>query len=160
MKQLALLFAVLLLALPARAADDRPSADTVNAWIEDWTGDHTGRLRPWAEAMADVCTSRAECMHLAAQGFVETRYAAWVLDQRCNDPAWRFAQRGWVRLSCDSGLSYGPWQLHDDRFRGASPALQASYALETLRHRPQAWTTWRAARSHAAWALAKQPASR
>ena len=111
------------------------------------------RLRPWAEAMADVCTDRADCTLLAAQAFVETRFVVWAVDQRCNDPMWLANRRGWERRACDGGLAFGPWQVHDERFRGASPAFQASVVHERMHANPQAWTTWRSARSHAAWWL-------
>lgn len=118
-----------------------------------WTGQSPEALRPWAEAMAAVCTSRVECIELAAQAQVETRFMPWVLDGSCNNPAWRISRRGWERNACDGGLAYGPWQMHEERLRGATPELQASVALETMRRAPGLWTTRKAARSHAAWWL-------
>lgn len=142
------------------------SADDVQAALVAWTSPSASEkenedarlhrallLRPWADAIADVCTSREDCILTAAQAFVETRFLDWVVDQRCNDPTWRIAQRGWVRKACDSGLAYGPWQVHDERFRGASPEFQASVAHSLIHSHPEAWTTRRAARSHAAWWL-------
>lgn len=122
-----------------------------------WTHQSAETLKPWASAMADVCTSRQECVALASQAFVETRFAPEALDGRCNDRAWRAQQTSWWHGACDGGVAQGAWQIHDDRLRGASPEMQASVALEIMRRTPRAWTTWRAARSQAAWWLASHP---
>lgn len=131
--------------------------DEANA-VEDalvaWTHRSLEALHPWAVAIADVCTGREECIRFAAQAFVEDQLLPWVLDQRCNDAAWRRSQPGWIHKSCDGGLAFGPWQVHDERFRGASPGYQAAVALQLMRDHPYFWTTWRAARSHAAWWIA------
>ena len=125
-----------------------------------WTHQPAEAVAPWAYAMAQVCTSERECLDLAAQAFVESRFAPWVLDGRCNDAAWRSSRRGWERGACDGGLAVGPWQVHAPALLGASPELQASYALTLMRRAPRLWTTWRAARSHAAWWLATHPGTR
>lgn len=109
-------------------------------------------LEPWADAMGAVCSSEAECIDLAAQAFVESRFVPWVLDGSCNDPAWRASRRGWERRACDGGLAVGPWQIHGLQV-GAAPREQARIALHLMRSAPELWTTWRAARSHAAWWL-------
>jgi hypothetical protein len=116
-----------------------------------WTHLPAATLDPWAGAMADVCTGERECLTLAAQAFVEGGFSAPVLSGECNDAAWRAQQRGWWRHACDGGLAHGPWQLHDARAAHASPELQASVALETMRRHPRAWTTWRQARAQAEW---------
>lgn len=127
--------------------------ETILAALIVWTNQSPETLRPWAKAMADVCTTHEECILLASQAFVETRFQPWVMDQRCNDSAWRLAQHGWVRQSCDSGKSYGIWQIMDERMRGASPEEQAAKAISLMRWNPKLWTTWKQARSHAAWWL-------
>ena len=97
--------------------------------------------------MGDVCMSRDECVHMAALAFEESGFVPWALDQSCNDVAWRAAQVGWMRKACDIGFAFGPWQVHNSRFAGASPEFQASVVLELMRHYPQGWTTW--GRAHA-----------
>lgn len=106
----------------------------------------------YARAMAAVCASERECVRLASYAFVESaHFAPWVLDESCNSKEWRDGRRGWERRACDGGLAYGPWQVHDEAMRGASPEFQASYALVLLRRDRTLWSTWRAAESHAAW---------
>jgi hypothetical protein len=175
MRYLALLLtlAVGLMSMPAAAQVRDRMADDVETALVAWTTPRTpegpeeaahrvAALRPWADAMANVCTDRSDCILLAAQAFVETRFVSWAVDQSCNDASWRATRRGWERASCDGGVAWGPWQVHDERFRGASPAFQASVVHALMHSRPQAWTTWRLARSHAAWweALAPEIASR
>ena len=162
MRNLALLFviAAALVTGPARAEVRNWMADEIQATLMAWTAGsrepaeiRAARLRPWADAMADVCTDRQDCVLLAAQAFVETRFVSWAVDQSCNDASWRASRRGWERTACDGGVARGPWQVHDERFAGASPAFQASVVHERMHANPQAWTTWRSARSHAAWWL-------
>jgi hypothetical protein len=106
----------------------------------------------YAHAMADVCASRGECLRLASLAHLESaHFAPWVLDFRCNDAEWRHQQGGWIARSCDSGAAFGAWQIHDPRLLGASPGVQASVALYHMRAHPRVWTTWTAAKSHAAW---------
>ena len=118
-----------------------------------WTGKPAETLQPWSDAMAAVCDSKEECTLLAAQAFVESRFEPWVIDQSCNHREWRETHRGWLKKACDGGNAVGVWQIHDVRLLGASPQEQAAEAVDWLRKRPHAWTTWRAARSHAAWWL-------
>jgi hypothetical protein len=154
MRKILPVLACLFYALPARGTEDH-FRDVQSALVA-WTHEDPAVLEPWAHAIADVCASRRECILFAAQAHVESRFLPWVLDQRCNDPAWREAQRGWVRKSCDAGRAFGPWQVQDDRFRGASPEFQASVALEMMRAHPELWTTSKAAQSHADWWLSKR----
>lgn len=120
-----------------------------------WTKQPAEALEPWAGAMSVVCTSERECLLLAAQAFVEGGFTTPVLSGDCERAEWRAAQHGWWRHACDGGLAHGPWQLHDPRAAHASPELQASVALETLRRSPRAWTTWREARAQVAWWLSR-----
>lgn len=105
-------------------------------------------LRPWADAMASVCMTERQCLEMAAVAVEETHFAAWAVDQSCNDAAWR--ARNQVHRVCDSGKAFGPWQVQDERFRGASPEFQASVVAERLHRNPRAWTTWDAAQKRAA----------
>lgn len=135
-----------------------PFAAIILAALVHWT---SGRipaetLEPWASAMVDACTSERECIQLAALAFEETGFSAPAIDGRCNDPAWRAAQRGWWRGSCDGGLAWGPWQLHDAAAIGASPNEQALIAVAFLRQSPRAWTTWDRARALADRWLARR----
>lgn len=111
-------------------------------------------LEPWAGAMASVCTSERECLLLAAQAWVESRFAAPVLSGDCNRHEWRAQQRGWWRKACDGGLAVGAWQAHGIPV-GSSPEFQASYALTLMRRCPTCWTTWRVARAQAGWWLGR-----
>lgn len=109
-------------------------------------------LRPWAnaivEAACDGCSIaddvvRADAIWLASQASVETKFIDEVLSFRCNRAGYRM---------CDHGHAVGPWQMHDNRMLGAAPLVQARRAIEWMRRRPQAWTTWKAARAQAdAW---------
>jgi hypothetical protein len=150
------LYALLLVLVSTCIPQLAPASEPVDPqYIEDtlilWTHQSREAMHPWAEAIAAVCSDRDECDLLASQAFVESRFMPWVVDQRCNDDAWRSRQTGWIRASCDGGKAFGPWQVQDEAFRGASPVFQAQRALEWMRSRPRAWTTWKAARSHAAW---------
>jgi hypothetical protein len=117
--------------------------------LSTWLGDDRGLA--WANAIDAVTPSPRERLLLASQAFVEGGFASWVLDGSCNDAAWRARQHGWLVKACDKGHAYGPWQIHDSALAGAQPAQHALEALRFLRVRPQAWTTWRQARAHAAW---------
>lgn len=115
-----------------------------------WTRQPAEELRPWADAMADVCDSPRECLRLAALAVEETAFQPWAIDGRCNDHEWRQAHQ--MHRACDSGRAFGPWQVWDARFAGATPEFQASVALEMMRAHPQQWTTRRRAwRDAEAW---------
>jgi hypothetical protein len=144
-----LVVSMLFVATTAKA--QTPDARYIEDMLVSWTHQSHEAMRPWAEAMANVCVGKDECDRLASQAFVETRFVPWAVDQSCNDRSWRESRKGWECKACDSGLAFGPWQVHDERFRGAAPDFQASVVLELMRHHPEMWTTWRAARSHAAW---------
>jgi hypothetical protein len=158
MKKLILALLVLSTCIPepALAEIEPPTVEYMESALIAWTHQSPEAMRPWAQAIVSVCTNIDECDLLASQAFVESRFVPWVLDGSCNDPSWRASRRGWERKACDGGLAKGPWQVHDDRFLGATPEFQASEVLEMMRHNPTAWTTWRAARSHAAWWKSKR----
>jgi hypothetical protein len=149
MLKAAIAIAVLTLTLGARA--DEPSSTRITSTLSAWTRRPVEEMRPWGDAMAAVCASDDECLLLASQAFVESRFMPWVVDESCNDDAWRERQPGWIRKSCDGGLAYGPWQIHDPSLYGATPLVQVRAAVKILRENPRAWTTWKAARSQAAW---------
>ena len=163
-RALILLSAVVLIAAVPRTAEPESAAPPsktaarsvhlyepapVSPWLGDvqdalsgWTAKRTevADLQPWISAMTDVCSSRQECVELAAIPFMETGFIQWAVDQSCNDAEWRRAH-GKDKV-CDVGWAIGPFQIHDQMLRGASPEKQATEALEILRRRPQAWTTW------------------
>jgi hypothetical protein len=144
-----LVVAILTFTLGARA--DEPRSARITSALASWTRRPAEEMRPWGDAMAAVCASDDECLLLASQAFVESRFMPWVVDGSCNDDTWRERQPGWTRKSCDGGHAFGPWQIHDPRLLGASPAEHARKAVEILRTNPKAWTTWRAAQSQAKW---------
>lgn len=108
-------------------------------------------LRPWAdaivEAAAEAGASRREAVTLASQAWAEGGFIPAVLSFECNK-----GPRPRPEPTCDHGWAVGPWQMHDDKMIGASPLVQARRALQWMRNRPEAWTTWRTARVAAdAW---------
>lgn len=71
----------------------------------DDTDEARARLyRPTAVAVAEVAASRTEAAWLVAQAWHETRYARYVLEDRCAD--------GPPGARCDAGRARGPWQVH------------------------------------------------
>ena len=75
-----------------------------------------------AETIALVTTSPDDAVLLAALAYWEgARYAAYVDDGRCNDPAWRGTQEGIKTMhrggDCDHGHAHSLLQIHpiDDR---------------------------------------------
>lgn len=104
-------------------------------------------LRPWANAIVEAAPDRRDALWLAAQASVETKFVPYVLDFRCNRSPGDYPMG-----NCDHGAAIGPWQMHDRKMIEATPAEQAKRAIEWMRARPQAWTTWRAAKAQAeAW---------
>lgn len=97
-------------------------------------------LRPWAQAFAEAGGNRADAIWLASQASVESKFIPEVLSYRCNQPGWKM---------CDHSKAVGPLQMHDKRMLGAAPIVQARRAIEWMRRRPQAWTTWKIARAQA-----------
>lgn len=141
-KSLLVALSLVLLAAPARAEELRDVTKELRDALVEWTKQDASLVEPWARAIVDVCTTRRECVRMASLAFHESRMFPWVLDQRCNDAAWRKAQKTpWIRESCDGGHAYGPWQVHDARFAGMSPAMQANAVLFLLRAHPELWTT-------------------
>jgi hypothetical protein len=147
--KLLLCLAVLFTSLSARA--DVSEVDQAASMLAAWTRRPAEDMREWAQAIVDAGGSGDERLLLASQAFVESRFMPWVVDQSCNDADWRSRQPGWIRKSCDGGLAFGPWQIHDPSLYGATPLAQARAAVKILRENPRAWTTWKAARSQAAW---------
>jgi hypothetical protein len=131
--------------------------------LQTWTAKTPERdradLEPWASAIAGVCMTPRECTELAALAFEETGMVRYAVDEDCNDRSWRVAHHveRWGWPVCDAGTAFGPWQIHDERLRGATPELQASVALSVLRRAPECWTTWKRARDLAARWLARHP---
>ena len=104
-------------------------------------------LRPWADAINEVARSRREAVTLAAQAWAEGGFIPSVLSFACNE-----GPRPRPEPECDHGWAVGPWQMHDDKMIGASPIVQARRAVQWMRNRPEAWTTWQMARTRAdAW---------
>jgi hypothetical protein len=104
-------------------------------------------LRPWAHAIVEAAPKRQDAIWLASQASVESKFIDVVLSFRCNDGDYRM---------CDHGHAVGPWQMQDKKMLHAAPLVQAKRAIEWMRRSPQAWTTWKAARSQAdAWLAAR-----
>lgn len=133
------------------SSGDNSHEEQIERALSAWTHKPAEDVREWSTAMASACITDDECMLLASQAFVESRFMSWVVDQSCNDASWRARQPGWIRRSCDGGHAFGPWQIHDPSLYGAPPDVQARAAVKILRESPKAWTTWRAARSQAQW---------
>jgi hypothetical protein len=133
--------------------------------LSTWTHQPEATLLPWAQAMVAVCSDRAECINLAAQATVESKFIDHAISQRCNDQAWRRAQKNWWRKSCDNGLAFGAWQIHEGKWlrgvilRGSSPDVQARTALWIMKIDQRQWTTWRSARGLAKKWLREHPDS-
>ena len=137
-----------------------PWSPIIMSALQDWSPHSSVRpqselMQPWADAMGDVCMSRSECVHMAALAFMESGFVSWVLFQECNSQLWRAEHQ--MQKVCDNGYAYGPWQVHNSRFAGASPEFQASVVLELIRHYPQGWTTWSRANALADRWLAAHP---
>ena len=130
---------------------DNERVELITQMLVVWTKQSVESMKPWGEAITNVCTNQNECELLAAQAFVESRFASWVLDGSCNDENWRADQPGWIRKSCDNGIAFGPWQIHDPGLAGQSPIIHANLAIWYLHNRPYAWTTWKAARAQVQW---------
>jgi hypothetical protein len=147
MKKIFLIFSILLFSVSAKSAEYENGEQDISKVLQTWTGDPQ---IVWAQAMGGVCVSKLECLRLAALAYEETRFAAWAVDQSCNDSEWRKTHK--KDKVCDSGKAFGPWQVQDERFRGASPEFQASVSLEMMRRYPESWTTKRKAWQRAdAW---------
>lgn len=61
-------------------------------------------LAPVASAIVEATGDRTERAFLVAQAWHETKYARYVLEDRCAD--------GPVGARCDGGRATGPWQVH------------------------------------------------
>lgn len=120
-------------------------------------------LTVWADAIAAVCTSRAECLLMASLASQETHFAPWVLDGDCNREAWR--RMNLKDKVCDGGHSYGPWAIMDTTWAtvtsfapdalGIGPREHAEVAIHLLRTNPRGWMTYAAAKTKAdAWMAA------
>lgn len=96
-----------------------------------WKGDagetlaqRTALLRPVAAAIVEVSQGdRTRAARLVALGYAETRWARYVLEDRCSE--------GPVGARCDEGRARGPWQVW--RWCKASDLVgQAQCALRAL----------------------------
>jgi len=124
--------------------------------LVSWTHRERGIVAPWVAALAPLCDTREECLHVAALAVEETYFVSWVLDYSCNDAAWR--RRMGRDKSCDEGRAVGPWQLLDMHgLIGAAPSDHATFAVIFYRRSPRLWTTWRAADARAKHWLAHHP---
>lgn len=61
-------------------------------------------VTPVAWAIADATCDSTERAFLVAQAWHETKFARYVLEDRCHD--------GPVGARCDAGRATGPWQVH------------------------------------------------
>jgi hypothetical protein len=134
--------------LPKKLPEPVLAVEVLRA-LKYWTKQPEDVLRPWANAIADACATREQCIHVASIAAVESKFEPWVLDYSCNSAAWRKQQRGWQHDSCDGGWAVGPWQIHNSRLLNASPEDHALDAVAWYRNRPQAWTPWLVARKQA-----------
>jgi hypothetical protein len=142
--------------LPKKLPDPVLAVEILRA-LKFWTHQPEDVLLTWANAIADACSSRQQCIQVASIAAVESKFEPWVLDYSCNSAAWRKQQRGWERGSCDGGWAVGPWQIHNRRLLNASPEDHARDAVVWFRNRPQAWTPWLVARKQAdQWLAASQ----
>jgi hypothetical protein len=123
--------------------------------VLSWTSLTTPQIEPYTSALASSGASSTEALALVSLAKVEGGWLPFVLDHRCNDPAWRARQRGWMRGACDAGLARGPFQLHGAE--GMTPAEEVKLALYLFRHGDQNWSRWREGRDQAAWWRAKHP---
>lgn len=77
-------------------------------------------IRPVAVAVCTVTDNWRKRLYLMAQSYAETRYARYVLEERCKD--------GPKGARCDEGLARGPWQNHRHcRAAWKAPTLQGRY---------------------------------
>lgn len=116
----------------AREADaqtiERAVLDTMNSWPHALPAVPTVDYTELAHAVANVA-ERVEpirpekpqarlysAMVLVGLAYKEgARFAAYVADGRCNDPAWRASPEGITLLhwgGCDGGKAYSLWQVH------------------------------------------------
>lgn len=114
--------------------------------IQTWQHVRPELVATWATAIAGVCTTRRECLELAAIASLESRFAPYVLDFSCNDERWRH-RAAWSWHLCDDGKAYGAFQIQDSSLLYASHELQASVALSILRTSPLRWSVWAKARA-------------
>jgi hypothetical protein len=82
------------------------------------------RCLPVAVAIAQAARSREEAALLVAQGWHESRWAAYVLEGRCQD--------GPPGARCDEGRARGPWQVWH-YCRATTTAGEARCVLATAR---------------------------
>lgn len=82
-----------ILSLPAYAVDGEQTAHERETLV-----------RPVAVAIVEATESKTERAFLVAQAWHETRFARYVLEDRCKD--------GPDGAQCDEGRAAGPWQVH------------------------------------------------
>jgi len=107
--------------------------------------DRAFRFAPWCFAMADSDATDTEAKSLLAIGALESRFQTYVVDESCNDNAWRKTHSH--VYGCDGGRAFGPYQMHEGTWtavhlRGATPEVQTAIALKLFRAAPQLWTSW------------------
>ena len=110
---------------PLEPAFDEATADYLLTVMTDWPPALPVLLsvpyRDVAESIATVTSDPSDAVLLASLGYFEgVRYAQYVDEYRCNDPAWVKSPEG-ARLThwgtCDHGIARSFWQIHpqDDR---------------------------------------------
>ena len=76
------------------------------------------QVADYAEVARDIAVSvdlGNDATLLATLAYMESGFAAFVDDGRCNDPAWRKSAEGRAIMggqSCDGGNAYSIWQIH------------------------------------------------
>jgi len=91
--------------------------DVMGGWAHAVKELPTADYHEVATDIASVVQHHEDGVLLAGLGYWEgARYAAYVDDGRCNDPAWRASAEGrWLMVrwgDCDGGHAHSLWQIH------------------------------------------------
>jgi hypothetical protein len=113
-------------------------ADVMGSWAHAVKDLPTADYHDVATDIASVVDHHEDGVLLAALGYWEgARYAAYVDDGRCNDPAWRTSAEGrWFMVrwgDCDGGNAHSLWQIHP--IIDPSSRLYASCSLQAISDR-------------------------
>lgn len=115
-------------------------------------------------------TKTETALAMLAEAAIESKYALFVEDGRCNDATWRASLEGQklAKGDCDKGVAFTVWQMHIDEqgpvrltetgwskhegrlvvgtdVIGTTPetqALAARVALHWFRQNPEVWGSW------------------
>ena len=90
--------------------------------------------RPTVAAIVAAARTDEEAAALVALGWHESRFARYVLEDRCQD--------GPKGARCDEGRARGPWQVWGRWCRAVDRASEARCALATLRLGKQRCASW------------------